>query len=83
MTPVHHLTVDVEEFFHGTAFEQHIPRDSWAEWPRRAPGVMDRLLELLDVHQTRATFFIVGWLAEREPEMVRRCARAGRMILAW
>lgn len=78
--PRHHFTVDVEEFFHGTAFERHIPRDRWSAWPRRAPAIMDRLLEVLDGHDTRATFFIVGWLAELEPGMVRRCAEAGHEI---
>ncbi|NNK64745.1 MAG: DUF3473 domain-containing protein [Gemmatimonadetes bacterium] len=78
----HHFTVDVEEFFHGTAFEPHVPRSSWDEWPRRSPEVMDRLLAVLDEHDLRATLFIVGWLAELEPDMVRRCAAAGHEIAA-
>lgn len=78
--PCHHFSVDVEEFFHGTAFEPYVPRSTWAGLPRRSPGVMDRLLDLLDEVEVRATFFIVGWLAELEPEMVRRCARAGHEI---
>ncbi len=78
--PCHHFSVDVEEFFHGTAFEPYVPRSSWAGLPRRSPGVIDRLLEVLDEVDVKATFFIVGWLAELEPEMVRRCARAGHEI---
>lgn len=78
----HHFTVDVEEFFHGTAFAPHIGPEEWERWPRRAPAVVDRLLELLDRHSVRATLFIVGWLAEREPEMVRQCAAAGHEIAA-
>lgn len=78
--PRHHFSVDVEEFFHGTAFERHIPREQWPSWPRRSPDIMDRLLQVLDGHGVRATFFIVGWLADCEPEMVRRCAAAGHEI---
>lgn len=80
--PRHHFSVDVEEFFHGTAFEPHLPRDTWASWPRRAPGVMDRLLQFLDDRGVRATLFIVGWLADLEPGMVKRCGAAGHEIAA-
>lgn len=78
--PCHHFSVDVEEFFHGTAFEAYVPRSTWSGLPRRSPRVMDRLLEMLDDEGVRATFFVVGWLADLEPEMVRRCAAAGHEI---
>ncbi len=80
--PRHHFTVDVEEFFHGTAFESIIARAEWGELPRRSPAVMDRLLELLDDRNVQATFFVVGWLAELEPDLIRRCAAAGHEIAA-
>lgn len=76
----HHFTVDVEEFFHSTALEPWIPRASWDSIPRRAPEVLDRLLELLHTHEVRGTFFTLGWMAEREPEMVRRISAAGHEI---
>ncbi len=78
--PCHHFSVDVEEFFHGTAFEPYVPSSEWDRWPRRSPQVMDRLLDVLDDAGVRATFFVVGWLAELEPGMVRRCAEAGHEI---
>jgi polysaccharide deacetylase family protein (PEP-CTERM system associated) len=78
----HHFSVDVEEFYHGTAFEPYVPRSRWPDFARRAPAVMDRLLEFLDARAARGTFFVVGELAEQEPEMVRRCAAAGHEIAA-
>jgi polysaccharide deacetylase family protein (PEP-CTERM system associated) len=77
---LHHFTVDVEEYFHPTPVEPWIPRSEWERLGRRSAPVIHRLLEVLDAHNTRATFFILGWLAEREPEMVRAIASAGHEI---
>jgi len=76
----HHFTVDVEEYFHPTALAPYYPMDGWTGLERRSPRVMDRLLDFLAEHEVTATFFILGWLAEQEPEMVRRCAEAGHEI---
>lgn len=76
----HHFTVDVEEYFHPTALASHYPMPAWESLERRSPGVMARLLDFLAEHGVRATCFIVGWLAEREPEMVRDIAAAGHEI---
>ncbi|MEX2552970.1 MAG: XrtA system polysaccharide deacetylase [Actinomycetota bacterium] len=76
----HHFTVDVEEYFHPTALSPHYPIDTWEGLERRSPKVMDRLLEFLDARRVTGTFFIVGWLAEREPGMVRRIAAAGHEL---
>ena len=82
MTPTawHHLTVDVEEFFQVTALEKTIPRSAWDQIPRRAPGLVEGILDQFSQSGTRATFFVLGWLAEREPEMVRDIAAAGHEI---
>ena len=80
MTLRHHFTVDVEEYFHPTALARCYPASEWDSLERRSPRVMARLLELLERRGVRATCFIVGWLAEREPEMVRALARAGHEI---
>jgi polysaccharide deacetylase family protein (PEP-CTERM system associated) len=77
---VHHFTVDVEEYFHPTAMAAHFPTEGWASLPRRSPAVIDRLLELLSRHGTRGTFFVVGWLAEQEPAMVRAIAAEGHEL---
>lgn len=77
---VHHFTVDVEEYFHPTALAPQYPMDGWDDLVRRSPGVIDRLLAFLGEREVLGTFFVVGWLAEREPAMVDRIAKAGHEI---
>lgn len=77
---VHHFTVDVEEYFHPTALAPHYPMSAWDGLERRSPRVIDRLLAFLDERGVQGTFFVVGWLAEREPGMVRRIAEAGHEV---
>lgn len=79
-TPSHHFTVDVEEYFHPTAVTGHFPMEGWDDLERRSPAVMDRMIRFLEERGVRGTFFVLGWLAEQEPEMVRRCADAGHEI---
>lgn len=79
-TPRHHFTVDVEEYFHPTAMTGVYPTDAWDELPRRAATVMPPLLDLLDEASVKGTFFILGWLADREKEMVREIAKRGHEI---
>ena len=76
----HHFTVDVEEYFHPTALAPYYPMRSWEGLERRSPRVIGRLLEFLDERGVRGTFFIVGWLAEEEPGMVRDIVEAGHEI---
>lgn len=76
----HHFTVDVEEHFHVSAFEPFIDRDDWASQPSRAEASTDVLLDLLARHGATGTFFVVGWLADRKPGLVRRIAEAGHEI---
>jgi len=75
-----HFTVDVEEYFHPTALSRHYPMAGWDALERRSPDVVARLLDVLAEREIEATFFIVGWLAEREPSMVRAIADAGHEI---
>jgi polysaccharide deacetylase family protein (PEP-CTERM system associated) len=76
----HHFTVDVEEYFHPTAMAPHYPMAGWDRLERRSPVVIDRLLGLLESRGVVGTFFVVGWLGEREPDMVRAIVRAGHEI---
>lgn len=76
----HHFTVDVEEYFHPTALARHYPMAAWEGLQRRSPRVMDKLLDFLAQHDVKMTCFVVGWLAEREPAMVRAIAGAGHEI---
>ena len=66
-TIVNALTIDVEDYFQVSAFAPHIPRDRWDTLPCRVERNVDRILALLDEHDARATFFTLGWIAERYP----------------
>jgi polysaccharide deacetylase family protein (PEP-CTERM system associated) len=70
----------VEEHFHVSAFEPFIARADWPRQPSRVDANTDILLELLARHGATGTFFVVGWLADRNPALVRRIAAAGHEI---
>jgi len=74
------LTIDVEDYFHVTAFERHVRRDEWDSYELRVAANTYRILDMLDEFDIRATFFVLGWVAERVPEMVRDIARRGHEI---
>jgi len=76
----HHFTIDVEEYFHPTALMGHYAFEDWDQLPRRAATVVPRVLDLLDQHGDRGTFFVVGWLAEREPAMIHEIVSRGHEI---
>ena len=76
----HHFTVDVEEYFHPTAMAPHFPMATWDTLPRRSARIVSDILGFLDRHGVQATFFIVGWLAEREPAMVKAIAQGGHEV---
>ena len=77
---VNALTVDVEDYFQVSALAPHFPRSGWEDIPRRVEANVHRLLELFAAHGVRATFFTLGWIAERHPELVRRIAASGHEI---
>lgn len=81
-SPVHHITVDVEEFFHSTLLVDRVPVHQWPDYPRRASRIVPWILEELARAGNRATFFILGWTAERDPEMVREIHGAGHEVAA-
>lgn len=76
----HFFTVDVEEYFHVSAFESVIPRDQWNAWPRRLDRSMPLLLEALRRADVTGTFFVLGWVAKHSPHIVRDIARSGHEI---
>lgn len=73
------MSVDVEDWFHPEAVRGHVPTD-WSGLEPRAGAAVDGLLQLFAAHRVRATFFVLGWVAEREPELVPRIAAAGHEI---
>src|SRR5687767_13639611 len=74
------LSVDVEDWFQVGAFETVISRDAWETLPRRVEDNVLRVLELFDEAAVKATFFTLGWVAQRHPQLVRRIADAGHEV---
>ena len=74
------LTIDVEDYFQVSAFAPHIRRDEWDARECRVEANVDRILELLAERDTRATFFTLGWVAERYPQLVRRIVAGGHEL---
>ena len=77
---VNALTIDVEDYFQVSAFSAHIPRESWDSLPCRVEDNVDRILELLERHDAHATFFTLGWIAERFPGMIHRIVAGGHEL---
>jgi polysaccharide deacetylase family protein (PEP-CTERM system associated) len=74
------LTVDVEDYFHVSALAPSIHRDSWGSREPRVVANTHRLLALFDQFGVHATFFVLGWVAERHPQLVRDIAAAGHEV---
>jgi hypothetical protein len=66
---VNAMTVDVEDYFQVSAFAPYIRRDEWDSRECRVERNVDRILAMLADRQTHATFFTLGWIAERYPQM--------------
>lgn len=74
------LSIDVEDYFQVSAFDGLYPRAEWTHFELRVEANVERLLALFEQHNARATFFTLGWVAERAPGMIRRMADAGHEI---
>jgi len=74
------MTIDVEDYFQVSAFAPYISRDSWSTRECRVEANMDRILGILDDGNVTATFFTLGWIAERYPAMVRRIVDGGHEL---
>jgi polysaccharide deacetylase family protein (PEP-CTERM system associated) len=74
------MTCDVEDYFQVSAFAPHISRDSWSSRECRVERNMDRILGILDGAGIKGTFFTLGWIAERYPQVVRRIADGGHEL---
>lgn len=74
------LTIDVEDYFQVSAFEADIRRDEWDSFPSRVEANTNRVLHLLAQHGVRATFFVLGWVANRFPHLVTAIHREGHEI---
>jgi len=74
------MTVDVEDYFQVSAFESHVDRGGWDKIPRRVESNVDRILQLFDARGVKATFFTLGWVAERHPSMIERIVKQGHEL---
>ena len=75
-----YLTIDVEDYFQVAAFEKKIQPDDWPQYESRVNNNTRNILDILDKQQTKATFFIVGWIAEKHPEIVREISKRGHEV---
>ena len=86
--PVHHglppllnaMTVDVEDYFQVSAFEPYISREQWEQWPCRVERNTQRILDLFAARGVKATFFTLGWVAERHPALIKRIVGEGHEL---
>lgn len=74
------MTVDVEDYFQVSAFEKYIGRKNWENLPQRAEQNTQRILDLFAQCDIKATFFTLGWIAERHPELIKRIVSDGHEL---
>jgi len=74
------MTIDVEDYFQVSAFAPYIARDDWDHRECRVERNVERILAMLDAHGVKATFFTLGWIAERYPSLVRLIVDAGHEL---
>jgi polysaccharide deacetylase family protein (PEP-CTERM system associated) len=74
------LSFDVEDYYQVEAFRPFVRPDDWGRYPSRVAGNTHRLLEVLEAHDVHATFFVLGWVADRDPGLVRAIHAAGHEV---
>lgn len=74
------FTIDVEDYYHVQAFADVISKSTWDSYEPRVVKNTHVLLDILDVYSVKATFFVLGWVAKRHPELVREIANHGHEI---
>lgn len=74
------VTFDLEDYFHVSAYAQQAPVEAWDSYPSRVEESTSRILDLLAEHDVCATFFVLGWVAEKKPAIVKKVAAAGHEI---
>jgi polysaccharide deacetylase family protein (PEP-CTERM system associated) len=77
---VNAMSVDVEDYFHVSVFDGIVPRSQWTQMESRVAANTTRMLDLFDEFGVRSTFFILGWVAERHPQLVQAIADRGHEI---
>ena len=77
---VNAMSIDVEDYFHVSVFDGIVPRREWERMESRVVANTTRLLNLFDEFNVRSTFFVLGWVADRHPELVRTIAARGHEV---
>ena len=67
----HAMTVDVEDYFHVSAFESLLPREKWSTHPFRVQASTEKILQIFADNKVKATFFVLGWVAKRCPRLIQ------------
>jgi len=80
LTIINALTIDVEDYFQVSAFEGCVTREQWDSYPLRVELNTSHILDILDEFGVKATFFVLGWVAERKPALVKEIARRGHEV---
>ena len=74
------FTIDVEDYYHVSALAPAIPRDTWSQRESRVAASTDRLLAMLQEYRVKGTFFVLGWVADHVPDLVKRIASLGHEV---
>jgi len=74
------LTIDIEEYFHPSEVQPFVDPSEWGSLPSRVESQTQQLLDLLSTKNTKATFFVLGWVAERHPGLLRTIVDAGHEL---
>lgn len=74
------MSIDVEDYFHVSVFDGIVPRHDWARMESRVVANTTRILDLFDEFKVRSTFFVLGWVGERHPDLVASIARRGHEV---
>ena len=77
---VNAFTIDVEDYYHVSALARAIPRDTWATRESRVSASTERLLAMLEDRRTKGTFFVLGWVADLVPQLVKRIVSMGHEV---
>jgi len=80
VSPINYLTIDLEDWFQVSNYAEAIPRAHWERMESRLPHSIKIILDILNHFQVKATFFILGWVAERHPELITQIASEGHEI---
>ena len=80
MTLCNYLTIDVEDYFQVSAFEDIVTKDDWDTYPSRVVQNTSKILSLLDTNNVKATFFVLGWTAQKYPDLVKEIYSKGHAI---